>query len=98
MVTDSQRLAADIKISREDFIEKMMKAGINQGIPGQNVGYYRQLISDVEVFRGYKFLSINSNARWLLDHIILWDIHRFNHTIRDMKNYIQLIEEVLNKS
>lgn len=89
------------RITRDEFVKKMTDMGISQGLPGQNVGYYKKLIYDNPIF--YTFNDFGTtpkkwdcpNAEWARDNLILWDIHRFYHTLEDTKKTITEIGKAL---
>jgi perosamine synthetase len=85
--------------TRNRIVNGLAKEGVSQGFPGQNVGYYKQLICEPTIMKRNR-ISFSSgkkckNAIYARDHIIIFDIHRFNHTLDDMKNYLSAISRLL---
>lgn len=81
-------------LTRDQFIAKTRQAGISQGIPGQNIGYYNKVLYEYPILQRYlKKRCIN--AEWARDHVMLFDIHRWNKTPGDMENYAKTFEKLL---
>jgi len=83
-------------MDKEKFVEYAKMKGISKGVPGQNVGYYKKLITDCTIFRrsgrGYKTRHSNyPNAEYARDNAITFDTHRWNHTLDNMKEYLQAL-------
>lgn len=62
-------------LSRDELIQHLTDKGISKGIPGQNVGYYKNLIYDIPLFAPYK--TVCPRAESILGRLILFDIHRW---------------------
>ena len=80
------------KLSRDDFIEDLKGLGISLGLPGQNVGYYKKLLYDYPIFAKYRRKC--PNAEWARDHILLWDVHRWNRTTEDLDRILKLLKSL----
>lgn len=73
-----------------------MKAGISRGIPGQNIGYYKRLVSEVSIFRShYQKKPYLPNAEWARDNVLLFDVHRW-HRSEQMKEYAETFDRILS--
>jgi dTDP-4-amino-4,6-dideoxygalactose transaminase len=85
--------------TRDRLISGLVKAGVSKNIAGQNVGWYRQLISEAKVMKLNRdsFISGQNckNAVYAKNHILLFDVHRFNHSIDDIKNYLEIMNAQL---
>jgi perosamine synthetase len=84
----------DGKIPRSVFIEKCKEAGINEGVPGQSIGYYKKLVYDNPIFQQYKPKGGCPNAEWARDNVILFDIHRWNKTPADMAKCAIVLNQI----
>jgi len=71
-------------INREHFLRFCQETGLSKGVPGQNIGYWRRLITDVPIFKRYDNGPF-PNAEWARDNVYLFDIHRWNKNKRDMQ-------------
>jgi perosamine synthetase len=81
-------------ITRDQFIAKTRQAGISQGVPGQNIGYYKKVLYEYPILNKYlKKRCIN--AEWARDHVMLFDVHRWNKTLEDMENYAKIFDKLL---
>lgn len=85
--------------TRNRIVNGLAKEGISQGFPGQNVGCYKQLVCEPMIMKrnhiSYSSGKKCKNAIYARDHIIIFDIHRFNHNLDDMKNYLAAISRLL---
>ncbi len=85
--------------TRNRIVNGFIKEGISQGIPGQNVGYYRQLISEPKIMQKHAISQFTAqeckNAVEARDRIIIFDLHRWTHTLEDMKKYLGILEGLL---
>lgn len=77
-------------INRDKFIEYLQEKNVSKEVPGQNVGYYKSLIYEAPIFRRYHKLC--RNAEWIRDNVLIFDVHRWGHTLSDMENYLKIIE------
>lgn len=78
---------------RDAFLQHMKDVGISQGVPGQNVGYYRKLIPESTVFHRHRRSreTVCPNAGWAKQNVLLFDVHRWNKTKKDMRKYLNLL-------
>jgi perosamine synthetase len=85
--------------TRNRIVNGFAKEGISQSIPGQNVGFYRQLISEPKIMQKNAISQLTAqncmNAIEARDRIILFDLHRWSHTIEDMKKYLSILKGLL---
>jgi perosamine synthetase len=85
--------------TRNRIVNGFAKEGISQGIPGQNVGFYRQLISEPKIMQKNALSQSTAqdckNAIKARDRIILFDLHRWSHTLEDMKKYLGILKGLL---
>jgi len=72
-------------IDRNNLIGYLKGKGIGKGVPGQNVGYYKQLIYDLPIFKKYHPNTSSffhkkpqcPTAEAVIKKVILFDIHRW---------------------
>ena len=86
---------AQTKEKRDKIVETLTKLGISKGIPGQNVGYYKRLIGEPELFQR-RYHSRHSlrkceNAYYAKDHLILFDLHRWTKSRSTMNKALETV-------
>lgn len=82
--------------SRDKLIEIAKRDGVHQGVPGQNIGYYKKLLYDYPILQKYR--RVCHNAEDARNSLLLFDFHRFNHTIKDMDTYLKWLPNALEQA
>lgn len=78
-------------LSRQEIVDCLKFKGVSQGVPGQNVGYYRSLLYEYPILKRYKrrcFFAEETCPR-----LMLFDIHRW-HTLQEMEKYSKILNEM----
>jgi perosamine synthetase len=90
--------APDIE-TRNRIVDGLITEGVSQGLPGQNVGYFKRLICEPKIIKQHKLSELTGKkchqAAFAVEHLIVFDIHRFNHTVDDIKKYLDAIERLI---
>lgn len=82
-------ILSDAEQTRDAFLKYLAEQKVSHGIPGQNVGYYKSLIYEYPLFVEYARPCVN--ALWARKNVVVFDIHRWDKTIENMKNYLEMI-------
>lgn len=85
-------------IIREKIINWLTAEAFSQGVQGQNVGCYKSLIYDSPIFGESKGRRTCKNARRAIKQLILFDIHRWHHTKRDIATCLNSLSEFIEDS
>ena len=77
---------------RDRIVVAMKQNGISTGLPGRHVGYYKNLIYDLPMFK--KYARPCPKAEYARDHIVLFDIHRWQTSYLCTKT-IEALKQIL---